>query len=254
MPVHSIPAVFAARKALPNRPNTIAVSQDDQEEVCPPNVQAERTVHDAISTRNILLTHFPLELVYIILDHAEYWPQVTVARKEEVAVAASAVFRANASLEYLETLPIIERGPEDVRLKVARVEFTIVSHDQGWCDEPGLKGTYDGYTWFAAAILRPNEVDPSVTHEVPNPTAANGSTRWDVQRNHCASSEYRRHVVVWDEVGNVPKATGAGAGTGEGFIACLAPGDRIFVIARALCPGRVNWIQSAQVSVYYRLA
>ncbi|KAJ7236585.1 hypothetical protein B0H12DRAFT_126073 [Mycena haematopus] len=226
--------------------------QDDEAKVCFPTER--RTVYDTISTRNILLARFPLELVYIILDHAEYWAQVTVAREEEIPVAASAVFRANASLEYLGTLPIIDRGPEDVRLKVARVEFTIVSHDQGWCDEPGLKGTYDGYTWFAAAILRPIGADPTVADEVPNPAAANGSTRWDVQRNHCASNEYRRHVVVWDEVEGVLKGTGAGAGTGEGFIACLAPGDRILVIARALCPGRVNWIQSAQVSVYYRLA
>ncbi|KAJ7885941.1 hypothetical protein B0H14DRAFT_1330915 [Mycena olivaceomarginata] len=103
-----------------------------------PLLRFVRTVEDAISTRNILLTRFPLELVHIILDHAEYWRQVKAERQEEIT-CASAVFRANASLEYLATRPMINRGPEDVRLKVARVEFTIVTHDQEWCDEPGLK-------------------------------------------------------------------------------------------------------------------
>ncbi|KAJ7821313.1 hypothetical protein B0H14DRAFT_2371402, partial [Mycena olivaceomarginata] len=194
----------------------------------------------------------PLELVHIILDHAEYWGQVKAERQEEIAVCASAVFRANASLEYLATRPMVNRGPEDVRLKVARVEFTIVSHDQEWCDEPGLKGTYEGYTWFAAAIMCPDDADSPVAHEVPNPAGPSGSKNWEIQRNFCASGEWRRHVVVWNEVGEMLKGTGAGSG--EGFIPSLALGDRIAVIARALCPGCVNWVQSAEVSLYYRLA
>ncbi|KAF7351619.1 hypothetical protein MSAN_01594400 [Mycena sanguinolenta] len=195
-------------------------------------------IEDAISTRNILLTRFPLELVHIILDHAEYWGQVKAERTDEIAVCASAVFRANASVEYLRTGPIVTRGPEDVRLKVARVEFTIVSHDQGWCDEPGLKGTYEGYTWFAVAIMRPDAANSSVAHEVPNPAGPRGSKNWEIQRNFCASEEWRRHVVVWDEVGETVKGTGAG--TGQGFISSLAPSDRIALIARALCPGRAT--------------
>ncbi|KAJ6491068.1 hypothetical protein C8R45DRAFT_1073703 [Mycena sanguinolenta] len=249
MTSHPIPDAFVV-EAAPVSPKTIGDSQDEAV-VCSPTGPAARTVEDAISTRNILLTRFPLELVHLILDHAEYWGQVKAERQEEVTVCASAVFRANASLEYLATPPIVNRGPEDVRLKVARVGFAIVSHDQGWCDEPGLKGTYEGYTWFAAAIMRPDAVS-SIAHEVPNPAGPNGSKNWEIQRNFCASGEWRRHVVVWNEVGEMLKGTGAG--TGEGFIPSLAPGDRIAVIARALCPGRVNWVQSAEVSLYYRLA
>jgi hypothetical protein len=131
----SIPDAFAAPVS-----SKITDNSQDQAAICSPTAPVVRTVEDAISTRNILLTRFPLELVHIILDHAEYWGQVKAERQEEIAVCASAVFRANASLEYLATRPMVNRGPEDVRLKVARVEFTIVSHDQEWCDEPGLKG------------------------------------------------------------------------------------------------------------------
>ncbi|KAF7351624.1 hypothetical protein MSAN_01595000 [Mycena sanguinolenta] len=254
MAAHSVLDVLTG-DAVPLSPKTTANSQNEAA-VCSPTAPAARTVEDAISTRNILLTRFPLELVHIILDHAEYWGQVNAERTDEIAVCASAVFRANASVEYLATAPILNRGPEDARLKVARVAFTIVSHDQGWCDEPGLKGTYEGYTWFAAAITRPDAADSPVAHEVPmpNPARPKGSKNWEIQRNFCASGEWRRHVVVWNEVGETVKGTGAGAGTGEGFISSLAPGDRIAVVARALCPGRVNWVQSAEVSLYYRLA
>ncbi|KAJ7697518.1 hypothetical protein B0H14DRAFT_2418208 [Mycena olivaceomarginata] len=80
----------------------------DQAAICsPPTAPVVRTVEDAISTRNILLTRFPLELVHIILDHAEYWRQVKAERQEEIT-CASAVFRANASLEYLATRPMIK--------------------------------------------------------------------------------------------------------------------------------------------------
>jgi hypothetical protein len=130
----SIPDAFVA----PVSSKTTDDSQD-QAAICSPTPPVVRTVEDAISTRNILLTRFPLELVHIILDHAEYWGQVKAERQEEITVCASAVFRANTSLEYLATRPMVNRGPEDVRLKVARVKFTIVSHDQEWCDEPGVK-------------------------------------------------------------------------------------------------------------------
>ncbi|KAF7351632.1 Ankyrin repeat-containing domain [Mycena sanguinolenta] len=250
MASHSVLDVLIG-DAVPLSPKTTANSQDGAG-VCSPTAPAARTVEDAISTRNILLNRFPLELVHIILDHAEYWGQVKAERKDEIAVCASAVFRANASVEYLATTPIVNRGPEDIRLKVARVEFTIVSHDQGWCDEPGLKGTYEGYTWFAAAIMRPDAANSSVAHEMPNPAGPRGSKNWEIQRNFCASGEWRRHIVAWNEIGETVKGTGAG--TGKGFISSLAPGDRIAVIARALCPGRVNWVQSVEVSLYYRLA
>ncbi|KAJ7697519.1 hypothetical protein B0H14DRAFT_794051 [Mycena olivaceomarginata] len=100
--------------------------------------------------------------------------------------------------------------------------------------------------------MRPDDADSPVAHEVPNPAGPSGSKNWEIQRNFCASGEWRRHVVVWNEVGEMLKGTGAGSG--EGFIPSLAPGDRIAVIARALCPGRVNWVQSAEVSLYYCLA
>jgi hypothetical protein len=88
--------------------------------------------------------------------------------------------------------------------------------------------------------MRPDDADSPVAHEVPNPAGPSGSKNWEIQRNFCASGEWRRHVVVWNEVEEMLKGTGAGSG--EGFIPSLAPGDRIAVIVRALVsPDSCGW-------------
>ncbi|KAF7349780.1 Ankyrin repeat protein [Mycena sanguinolenta] len=204
----------------------------------------ERSLHDVIITRDILFSFFPPELVYIVLHHAEYWVEARALCTKDITVAA------NESLSYLETSTILDHqqfGTEDIHLKVARVEFRIVSHDQGWCSDPTLDDTYRGYTWFEAAILRPNDADPAVVHQVHNATGE--ARRWAVQTNYTASSEFRKHIVTWNADGSF--SAGPGAGGGTGFIACLQAGDRIELIARAMYPRWVNWIESAQVSVYY---
>ncbi|KAJ7236590.1 hypothetical protein B0H12DRAFT_1238473 [Mycena haematopus] len=215
-----------------------------------PSAPPERTVQDAVATRDILLEHFPPELVYIILHHAEYWAEVKVLRAEEIRVTAS-----SRPLSYLETPGIVDHQrfeSDDIYLKVARVAFRIVSHDQGWCTDQSLEGTYRGHTWFEAAILRSNEADLTMAHEVHNAAAVDGGTRWAVQRNFCASRVFREHVIAWDA--DPTSTLGIGAGDGTGFVASLVPGDRINVIAKALHPGWANWIQSVQVSIYYGLA
>jgi hypothetical protein len=66
--------------------------------------------------------------------------------------------------------------------------------------------------------------------------APHGGTRWELQRNFCASRDYREHFVSWDSNeghASLP-ADNTGAGDGAGFVACLAAGDRISVIARAM--------------------
>ncbi|KAJ6474775.1 hypothetical protein C8R45DRAFT_382144 [Mycena sanguinolenta] len=200
---------------------------------------AERTVHDIITTRDILLCFCPPELVYIILHLSESWVEVRSVRAHEITVTA------NNSLSYLVTPSILDReqfGSEDIHLKVARVEFKIVSHDQGWCSDQTLTDT--------SVILRPSDADPTVVDEVQN-TAGEGR-RWAVQKNYTASSDFRKHIVAWDADGSLTAGPGAGGDTG--FIDCLEAGDRIELIARAMHPGWANWIRSAQMSVYYGIA
>ncbi|KAF8177350.1 hypothetical protein K438DRAFT_2041672 [Mycena galopus ATCC 62051] len=122
-------------------------------------------------------------------------------------------------------------------------------------------GTNHGHTWFEAAIMRPIQVDESmlsseaqVSPKATEVPAKNGCTRWNVQRNFCADDEaYREYIVIWDADGTSIASAEGGAGQGVDFISCLEPGDKIAVIARARYPGWANYVQSAQVSVYYSL-
>jgi hypothetical protein len=62
-----------------------------------------------------------------------------------IQLPASRPSDANAAMYYLVTPPIMEgcqHKNETLRLKVARVKFTTVSHDQGWCNDSELRGEY----------------------------------------------------------------------------------------------------------------
>jgi hypothetical protein len=105
----------------------------------------DRPVKDLVAARDVLLQFFPPELVYIILDLADYWVHTRSARVKLIQLPASRPSDANAAMYYLVTPPIMEgcqHKNETLRLKVARVEFTTVSHDQGWCSDAELRGEY----------------------------------------------------------------------------------------------------------------
>jgi hypothetical protein len=75
----------------------------------------------------------PTELVLAILDYARYWPEVTaesiddhVIRDEDWSLDFSA-----SHLYLWEQYPFVKGGV----VKVKEIEFTIVSHDQGWTTE-----------------------------------------------------------------------------------------------------------------------
>ncbi|KAJ7153980.1 hypothetical protein C8R43DRAFT_864605, partial [Mycena crocata] len=133
-------------------------------------------------------------------------------------------------------------------LKPKGVKYVIASHDQGWCSDPGIEGgTYRGYTWFEAAILRPTQMpttfvepgfqlddavtayDPTLEVEAPDE-----STRWMVERNFTASMESRQHSVSWYTDATTLPGSEIGCGDGVGFVSRLAAGDRIALLGRAL--------------------
>ena len=98
-------------------------------------VPLERDVREVRSI--VASLGFPAELVLAILDYARYWPEVThesvvhhVLLDEEWSTEFSA-----ASIYLWAELPEPDPRFKDQKLKMREVEFTIVSHDQGWTTE-----------------------------------------------------------------------------------------------------------------------
>ncbi|KAJ7610740.1 hypothetical protein DFH06DRAFT_1016401, partial [Mycena polygramma] len=221
-----------------------------------------------------LLQFFPPELVYIILDAAQYWVHTKTMREQHVEGQAALSPTHNMSMCYLVTPPILDactHQGETVPLRIASVQFTTVSYDQGWCSDGGLRGqyrTYPGYSWFEAAILRPSqapdsrpwvnladtpvELDSTTRYDPKLEVEGGDKCRWPLQRNFCASSESRAHVITWNS-GAVASESITGAGHGEGFVERLRSGDQIGVIARARFPGWSNVVERVEVSLSYSL-
>ncbi|KAJ7032520.1 hypothetical protein C8F04DRAFT_654139 [Mycena alexandri] len=244
-----------------------------------PDTSLSARLTDVVAARDALVCILPLELVYIILDLAEYWVQVKSACTLPRAVAASNSPTHNASLCYLVTAPILDHnqhldGEDGVRLKPVCVQFEILSRDQGWVGDDHLRSTYQGHTWFEAAILRPSRTTDPTLHSwldgaIRGPAKMDASigyhaalevtsddaksTRWELQRNFCASLFSYSHVVTWNvEVSTT--GTASGAGEGEGFVERLIAGDRIAVVARAQYPQWCNNVAQVVVTVHYALA
>jgi hypothetical protein len=99
---------------------------------------------DVLAAQAVLLEHLPIEIIHLILDEAEYWPRLLAQRESDppVRVAASHSPTNIASHCYL----VSPRIPEsclrhESRMKLRRVVFHVLSHDQGWGGDPGSIGT-----------------------------------------------------------------------------------------------------------------
>ncbi|KAF2790180.1 hypothetical protein K505DRAFT_283109 [Melanomma pulvis-pyrius CBS 109.77] len=121
-------------------------------------IPSERDVRDVRSI--VASLGFPTELVLAILDFARYWPEITnesivhsVLLDEEWSLDFSV-----ASIYLWAELPQSDARYEDENPKMREIEFTIVSHDQGWTTED-TKGSYQTSSWFEASIFR---------HETPD--------------------------------------------------------------------------------------
>ncbi|KAJ7444609.1 hypothetical protein B0H11DRAFT_439853 [Mycena galericulata] len=239
----------------------------------PPPHYSPSSPQDVFKVRHFFLRFLPPELVNPILDDAEYWPWILAARDTSMTLPAASSPEHNVARCYLVTPPfpsIRKLGGPGARLRVRRVEFYILSGDQGWSSTPQYHGTYDGsYTWFEAAIVRPGE-PPALRGwrrwalmmgltrfrqrrpwiEVKN--VAEDSGRWRIQTNRCADKNPLLHTIVWAVDSAEPDLKERnGSGDGAGFIDMLAPGDCISIIARAMFPGWVNRVRSAEIVVYY---
>ncbi|KAL1959998.1 hypothetical protein VTO42DRAFT_666 [Malbranchea cinnamomea] len=130
-------------------------------------LRVRRMLQNAVRENATASGGLPTELVDMIIDRAEYWPSV------EVKMTAPIKINQDGDRECLRTGPLCyatPKGSNTPRLQPYRdihpcrkVEFTILSHDQGWGGGPGTRGTYHGsYSWFDAYIIsRPDRADPT---------------------------------------------------------------------------------------------
>ncbi|KAJ7659071.1 hypothetical protein DFH06DRAFT_1194988 [Mycena polygramma] len=233
-----------------------------------PRFRLRDSVQDLLAARTTLLLHFPLELVEIILDLAQYWARTHSACDLVYVTAFDHLQGREVSACHLATPPILDtyhrHGSEDVRLRVARVEFSMVSRNVagdrednniGWMSVDASISSPsqapDPAAWAVATLSGTGEAlryDPAL--EVKG---AEGGGRWTLYRNLRTDDEGTKHVVVWDADGFVA-APAVGAGDGLGSVDLLQSGNIVRDIARAVFPAWCNWIQSAEVSVFYALA
>ncbi|KDR72986.1 hypothetical protein GALMADRAFT_142687 [Galerina marginata CBS 339.88] len=120
------------------------------------------TPQDVYAVQRDLLKRVPPELMFLIVEAAQYWPKVTLQ------VAAPARFgtgsghwivsQRNGAQCYLVTPPLSEwTGLNEGSFKPREIRFKIASHDQGWTTDnvQGYSTQYMGSrTWFEAAIIR----------------------------------------------------------------------------------------------------
>ncbi|CAK5263164.1 unnamed protein product, partial [Mycena citricolor] len=225
---------------------------------------------DRITTAyRALLRFLPPEIVLIIVDLSDL-SLVQDVRAEPVVVEALIPPRYDEHQVYLVSKPIL-RGcrPADeviaeggIPLRIESVEFVTKSRDQGWCDDASLRGTYRGFSWFEAAILRLPDDRRRVSYKNYEPdlevpvTDHHYATRWLLQKNFSASSDIREHSVIWSSkelpVGSPQLDTGAG--NGEGFVQKLRHGDCIVVYARAQQLRWANHVKNVKIAVKYAVA
>ncbi|KAL7620922.1 hypothetical protein AAE478_008233 [Parahypoxylon ruwenzoriense] len=169
-----------------------------------------------------------------------------------------------------------------------KVVFDIVSHDQGFGGDRSAYGTYRlSWTWFDAGLDRFDMALPesqegqsqSIPSFVirpiwPQPVADETfkpAMRYDhellpnqnhlIQRNKLGEANWQRHHVEWSWRDDVDPdsseaeeldAAGRGKATGNGeFVRDLKFGDMVTVWARSRFPGWSNYIQKAEVKVYW---
>ncbi|KAG9227953.1 heterokaryon incompatibility protein-domain-containing protein [Amylocarpus encephaloides] len=115
-------------------------------------------------------------------------------------------------------------------LSVRRIDFTTISHDQGFSDKADQNGdTYaDSYTWFDARVITHSGHD-----RVP---------RRRIQTNVRASFEFKTHINRWDwRQGD--------AGVRE-WLAAIQTGDTVQVIPMAHFPAWNNFVRGAKIQLW----
>jgi ankyrin repeat protein len=198
----------------------------------------------------------PQPLISNILDLAEYW----IVRKTERYESKHATNFDGDTMVYLRSAPIIGNPHHPVR----RIEYEVVSHDQGFSNDHHVHGTYEcSYTWFDAS----RECSPG-----PFQGSASRILGPIILRNVHARNNWHKHRITWCSVTGVRTSR---LSTDEStndeieetvttvhpdhrrprpeplkWITEINPGERILMTAMAQFPGWTNYIQRAKFVVY----
>ncbi|KAI0672743.1 hypothetical protein C8Q78DRAFT_677041 [Trametes maxima] len=218
----------------------------------------------------------PAELIFEIMDLAEYYPSVigTSYHPGDVDLILTASGgcpeHRNCAASRCVLTPPLPPGDPGETWRVKRVTWNITSHDQGWGGEH--PGTFRGaFSWYEASIVRPTAPVGSLEDafigrlcepgDVQGPLEEAGYTlvvrpgsdsfAWTVQRNRVAKGAFTKYQVEWaaTETLDAGDARLNGYGTGDGFIEALRPGDMVALWMRALYPGWANHLREASVEV-----
>ncbi|KAF2128587.1 hypothetical protein P153DRAFT_367701 [Dothidotthia symphoricarpi CBS 119687] len=133
---------------------------------------------DVYSVRAILMSfRLPNELVLDILDQARYWTEASYSVTDHRALLDEAwTLDYSAASAYLVAPAFhyeiirLKSGPKPESSKIREIEFTIVSHDQGWTTED-TAGSYNSSSWFEISILRSSY--PTYLRTPPEPAKSN---------------------------------------------------------------------------------
>jgi hypothetical protein len=248
------------------------------------------TYTDVCRARALLKTlKLPTELVLSILEHAQYWPVAEFSRSGRPTLARAGMNNPSAATLCLEagvySTPIVEEirlGGETAKIK--RIEFDVTSKDQGWTSE-NTEGTFSTSSWLEVSILRdasnlnsllptPRLVNTWISSPMDyhtnmvgrgwslvkrpesalqGPQGGEGHFAWYLQGNRVMAGSQDYHVA-WEEGGLSDVNEGnEGAGSGEGFLDALRPGDRVLVWARAKVRLRCGIVRVLQLDGFGRV-
>jgi ankyrin repeat protein len=198
----------------------------------------------------------PHSLIANILDLAQYW----VEKKTERYESQHATNFDGDTVVYLRSPPIVGNLHHPVR----RIEYEVISHDQGFSNDYHVHGTYDSsYTWFdASRECGPGPFQGSASRILGPIIFRNVHARdnWHIHRvTWCCVTGARTTRVVPNENTNGEMEETVTTVQFDHrnprpepvkWIAEINPGERLIMTAMAQFPGWVNYIQRAQIVVY----
>ncbi|TPX24775.1 hypothetical protein DIZ76_010218 [Coccidioides immitis] len=227
----------------------------------------------------------PVEIIDMILDHAEYWPSV------ETKIEAKRVIRQDQDAEILRTgglcyassSPAIKPRilPHRTVHPCRKIVFTLTAHDQGWGGSHGTRSAYEGsYSWFDAYRIPAFHPLSDDNQHQPADLVAQYQQYYEEQRprfevsanflpsketlccNKVAVRQAQTRRISWhyrdaldpnsDEAKEIGAKQGRGPGTTSGqMVRAMEIGDELSVWARARFPGWMNHVEGMSVRVFW---
>ena len=198
----------------------------------------------------------PHSLISNILDLAEYW----IASKTERYESKHATNFDGDTMVYLRSLPIVGNPHHPVR----RIEYEVISHDQGFSNDHHVHGTYEcSHTWFdASRECSQGPFQGSASRIVGPIILRNVHARYDWHKHRitwCCVTGVRTFRVRIDESTNEEIEETVTTVHNDHrnprpepvkWIAEVNPGERLLMTAMAQFPGWTNYVQRAKFVVY----